>query len=115
MALSERQLVYLIEAPTFLAHPVQQALVELGAPASDAGRFLRQLRSQGVTHLLVRHAGDGGSAFAMLARALTDAGCANRLATLDTRTFASRTLPTLDAATGHADVLALTPNECPLT
>ena len=114
LALTDRQLVYLIEAPTFLAHPVQQALVDLAAPASDPNRFLRQLRSQAVTHLLVSHASDGGSPFAMLARALEDAGCANRLATLDTRTFASRTLPALSAATGRADVLGLTPNECPL-
>ncbi|MDP6604618.1 MAG: hypothetical protein QGG17_10540, partial [Rhodospirillales bacterium] len=115
LALTERQLTYVIEAPTFLAHPVQQALVELATPAPDASRFLRQLRSQGVTHLLVGHASDGRSAFARGARALEGVGCAMRLATLETRTFASRTLPGLGSGTGRADVLALTPNECPLT
>ncbi len=115
LALTERQLIYVIEAPTFLAHPVQQALVELATPAPDAGRFLRELRSQGVTHLLVGHASDGRPTFAMLARALEDAGCATRLATLETRTFASRTLPGLGSGTGRADVLALTLNDCPLT
>ncbi len=115
LALTERQLVYLIEVPTFVAHPVQQALVDLATPARDAGRFFRQLRSQGVTHLLVRHSNDDRSAFTMLARTIEGAGCANRLATLETRTFASRTLPELISTTGRADVLALTANGCPLT
>jgi hypothetical protein len=114
VALAQRQLLYLIEGPTFLAHPTLQALVDLTPGAADPARFHSQLAGLGITHIAVRRRAAEASALERLTRALADRGCAHTVHRIEARSFASRTLPGLFADEARFEIVVPTPGTCPL-
>mgnify|MGYP004158465135 CR=1 FL=1 len=114
-----RQLTYHIDIPVLLAHPVQVAVVELRMTTQDPPRFLRQLRAQGITHLLapLRQAEmgtDWAGEPATFARNLVSAGCAEIISRFDTTNRPSRTISTSSATTYPVGVFKITNPSCPL-
>ena len=94
-------LTYLIDVPTYSAEVTNQILVDHSPRATDTGKFLAQLRAQGITHLLLVHGVDSeriidtGNEDLRLwtfAEILRQAGCLTIMKTFEVRTIPSRTL-----------------------
>ncbi len=105
-----RQYNYLLEVPYFSAHGTLQALIDVTPAAHDAARFLRQLRRQGVTHLLVAP----GSPAERLTRGLLEAGCASPVRAFEARRLDSRTLPGLRSQVRNLKLVVLDQRRCGL-
>ena len=91
-----RQLRYYIDIPVFFASPLSQSTVELRPEKTDARTLYRQLRSLGITHLLLATSkGLSGETYPVPYRLLAEAGCLTMLKHFDGRTIASRTLPAM--------------------
>ncbi len=88
---AQRELSYLLGAPTYFAHPYTQALVRLETPATDTASLARQLSHVSVTYLLLpeRDFQTGTALQRLVAK-----GCVRTLETFATRRLASRTLST---------------------
>ena len=108
----DRQLVYPIEIPVFDANPQTQALIELHPGGLDAQKFWKQLKSQGITHLLlnVEEQGDMTAALAMLEKA----GCARVAKRITASSFGSRTLSAANRVPTLMAIYALTSGQCRL-
>jgi len=93
-----RNYLYYLDVPYYYAHPAIQAMVNLSPGAADPGAFVDQLRRLGITHLLLpRHTGGSPSSLWRLSKMVEKAGCLVRIKSFSTRSFTSRTLPTLSA------------------
>jgi hypothetical protein len=101
-----REIVYLIDAPTFMAHPIYQMEVELRGPGSDPGRRWRQIRKKKLTHVLSIEGG--------FMETLERLGCAETLKKFQVPVLESRTLPTLRARQETWALIHLTPATCTL-
>jgi len=124
---TDNELGYLIDVPAYYAHADFQLLVDLRPQANDAGRFLGQLRSLGITHILVttgidpaenafRQTPNPGS-LQRLSHDLVAASCARIVATFPITRIASRTLRNLGlkpVTSEYGAVLALTRQGCRL-
>jgi 4-amino-4-deoxy-L-arabinose transferase-like glycosyltransferase len=117
---ADRQLQYYIDAPSYLAAPLLQNLVDLLPGGNDPRRFLREARALGVTHVLVvpslRDFASGerygnGVLPADLAALVAD-GCATVVHSDVVLLPPSRTLPTLALQTSSSDVVKLEPTAC---
>jgi 4-amino-4-deoxy-L-arabinose transferase-like glycosyltransferase len=110
----DRQLNYLFQVPVFYAHVTLDARVDVLPGADDPGRFLSQLRRQGVTHLLVSVAGaeSGPARGPLLWRALVEKGCAEPVRDFTTRTIGSRTLAAAATGEGRMRLIRLTGAPC---
>ena len=118
VALGQRQLLYLIDAPTFFAHPVNQALLDLSPSATEPKRYYAQVRGLGITHFALQRRGDAATSpdqttFERLTGLLRQSGCVQPVAKVDARAFASRTLPDLASGVATFDILTVTPQKCP--
>jgi hypothetical protein len=120
VALSSRQLLYLLDVPTYFAHPVNQALLDLSPSSAGPERFFSQVTRLGITHLAFQAKGEtatnGASdqpMFERLIGSLRRSGCVEPLEKVDARVFASRTLPDLAADVATFDILTVTPQRCP--
>ena len=117
IAISQRQLLYFIDVPTFFIHGIAVALVDTTTDNRDTGRFIAQLHAQQITHLLHVIAVDdptpqtGG--FIYLTQALVNAGCAHPIDEQTATMSASRTLA-LGSSERHAVILAIDYDRCPL-
>jgi hypothetical protein len=114
VALTERQLMYLIDRRAFHAHGAYQALLDLTPDAADPARLYAQFTALGITHVAVRHSAARASTLERLTQALAHMGCARAVKRVDAGTVASRTLPSLAAGVARFDVAVLTPDTCPL-
>jgi 4-amino-4-deoxy-L-arabinose transferase-like glycosyltransferase len=114
--ITERQIAYLIDVPTYGAFPRYQNLVNLRPGESDSKRFFAEIRRLGITHVLmapsladyaagVRHIWTNELGDYLLA--LQRAGCARVLYTTAMVAPVSRTVPTLGSGTVSSDVVAI--------
>lgn len=85
----DRELLYLINVPTFYAHPILQAQIDLAPQTSTLEKFLRQIRALGITHALTRRQNDISTKWF---DALLTAGCAVPIQSLASEGIASRAL-----------------------
>jgi hypothetical protein len=122
LLLTERQLVYHIEIPTYTAQPPFQHLVNLLPGGSTPRQFLGELNRLGITHILLvpslEDARNGkrhiwNDELAAYTVALADAGCARVVHSTQTTAMTSRTIPTFEIATVSADVVVID-STCPL-
>ena len=113
---SQRQLVYLLDTPTYYAHGIDTAEIDVGPNATDGDRLLRQLRRRGVTHMLqpVPDPNAPPQPFDRTVAGLVERGCLKLVQSLETATFSSRTFPPENAGTARMEVLAVDPAACPL-
>ena len=113
---NDREILYFIDIPIYLAHPAHQALIDVLPMARDPARFLHQIRDLGITHILYRHPPQGvpepTSGFYGLTRAIVRRGCAEVVKSATAHRFASRTLPSLLTDTHRAEVLRLKTGNC---
>lgn len=89
----QRQLIYLFDRDVFYYHMLDQAQISLGVAGDDPEKAFRQLRTQGITHVLART--DGTLDLTSVAGAmdiLVERGCAIRSRELIGAAFSSRTL-----------------------
>lgn len=122
--LVERELVFHITVPSHYSPPTEDGRIRLSDPVPVLPEFLRQLRAQGITHVLVYSITPSQPPFMQWERTgwdgrvaeLVDAGCASVQAELDSPVpFASRTLRTPGAtATIKHYVIALSRLPCAL-
>lgn len=122
IAFTNRQLAYLIERPAFTMHPHIQVVIDARESTGDDAQFIRQVRSQDITHLLLlahRHIVDEvsseTSAFAEMIGRLNASGCLVRQVTIDTTEFSSRTLRQFGNPTRKSSdaVFKVVPEACP--
>ena len=112
--LTIRNLNYLIDIPIYYAHFAGEALIDIRPAAYDPPRFYRQLRKQGITHLLVTEENPpaGTPAYGRQWRGLTRMGCTETIKRLKINSFASRTLPTLSKGERSILILGLKDRTC---
>jgi len=122
IAFMNRQLAYLIERPAFSMHPHIQVVIDARVTAGDGARFVRQVRGQGVTHLLLPahsyvsdYPSSEGLAFRNMIGRLRASGCLASVAEIDTVGISSRTLSQFGAKTGRSKdaVFRLVLTKCP--
>jgi hypothetical protein len=108
-----RNLIYLFDVPTFYAHEVQEARVDISRMASDPVRYLQQLHAQGITHVLAT-AGtpDSIPKGVNLWQTLASSGCLQPVKLFDVEVFQSRTLPALGRANEQWELLRLDEPSC---
>ena len=112
--LTIRNLNYLTDIPIYYAHFVQEALIDIRPTFYDPARFYRQLREQGITHLLVTEDNPPAdpTEYSVQWRGLMRMGCTDTLNRLNIDNFASRTLPTLPKGGRTNLVLKLKDRTC---
>ena len=122
---TERELVYAIDVPVFLAHSDLQTQVELSPLANDPARFARQVRALGITHFLLARGVDAAGNIATespkaarierFANALRHANCLDLAAVFPSRRISSRALTTIGiwpTSTGYGAVYRLRETPC---
>ena len=108
-----RQLKYFIEIPFFFGSPLYQSAVELRPGKSDTRTLYRQLRSVGITHMLiVSGTGKKGTTYRDPFGLLERAGCLVRLKRFEGKKMPSRTLPALVSGRQAFDLLQLGDEGC---
>jgi hypothetical protein len=108
-----RQLRYYLDIPVFFGSSLYQSAVELRQEKTNARTLYRQLRSLGVTHMLVAMSnGGGGETYPAPYNLLHRAGCLERLKHFDGKTVGSRTLPAMSSVPQALDVLRFKDEDC---
>jgi len=110
--IDQRQLVYLIDVPVFYGHFLAQKLIDISPAARDPALFWRQLRGQGVTHMLIPDAPPESAAaledfkhrLPLFGR-LYEAGCLAAVHTVAAEMFGSRTRTYLSTAPDQKSLL----------
>jgi 4-amino-4-deoxy-L-arabinose transferase-like glycosyltransferase len=118
----QRQLIYLSDVPVFYGHYLAQTLIDISPAADDPALLWRQLRNQGVTHLLIAGPPPETEAVpAELTRSLPlhgqlyRAACIHAVQTIAAETFKSRTRAFLITAPDQSSdfhVARLDPENC---
>ncbi|MBL6932441.1 MAG: glycosyltransferase family 39 protein [Rhodospirillales bacterium] len=113
-----RELNYLIDAPSFYAHPSNEVLVDIRHDAENAQLYFRQLQNLGVTHILTLNIQNdrpttqeeslGGGQW----RALFDAGCVKVDASVPYRPILSRSLNITSPIKGRQLILKIVTSTC---
>jgi 4-amino-4-deoxy-L-arabinose transferase-like glycosyltransferase len=120
---TERQLVYHLDVPSFTASERYEYLVDLVPGSSDPRRFLAEISRLGITHILVapglsdyaagmRHFGT--TALVGYTAALVAAGCGSVVHSEIMTAPRSRTVPTLEGNSVSSDVVAVDTAHCRL-
>jgi hypothetical protein len=115
--LYNRQLIYLIDVPTFYGHELDDALINDLQSADDPARLLGQFRAQGVTHLLVSPPRNDADPMRgdTLWQALVEPGCLVHRRDFTTLLISSRTLaPGRDRHESVISLYELSRNGCRL-
>lgn len=109
----QRPLQYFFEIPFFFDSPLYQSTVELRPGKSDTRTLYRQLRSVGITHmLLVSGIEKKGATYRAPFDLLERAGCLVRLKRFEGKKLPSRTLPALGSSRQAFDLLRLGDEGC---
>jgi hypothetical protein len=120
---TERQLVYYLDVPSFTASERYQYLVDLVPGSSDPRRFLAEIGRLGITHILAAPGladfarGDrhfGTAALLDYTTALVAADCGAVVHSDVMTAPRSRTVPTLYANSVSSDVVEVNAASCPL-
>ena len=85
----DRELLYLLNVPTFYAHPILQVQIDLVPSTSTLEKFARQTEALGITHVLTRRQNKVSTKWF---DALRNAGCAVSIQSIATAGIPSRTL-----------------------
>ena len=108
---TERQLAFLIEIPSFMLHPHEQATIDVRPTNGNEKKFINQSRQQGLTHLLLAKSWVNslkpptkGKPFNIMLKRLVNQGCLKRLKTFASKQFASRTLSGFGGSVGRAEM-----------
>jgi hypothetical protein len=121
--LTERQLVYHLDVPSFTASERYEYVVDLVPGSSDPKRFLAEIGRLGITHRLVAPsladyaAGErhfGTTALVAYTSALVAAGCGTVVHSEVMNAPRSRTVPTLESNSVTSDVVAVDTTHCHL-
>jgi hypothetical protein len=108
-----RPLRYFFEIPFFFGSPLYQSAIELRPGKSDTRTLYRQLRSVGITHmLLVSGIGEKGPTYRAPYDLLERAGCLVRLKRFEGKKLSSRTLPALGSSRRAFDLLQFGDEGC---
>ena len=108
-----RQLRYYLDIPVFFASSIYQAAVELQPEKTNARTLYRQLRAQGITHMLLDTIKkEGGQFYSAPFGFLHRAGCLERLKRFDGKKIGSRTLPAMSSVPQTLDVLRIKDKDC---
>ena len=111
--LGERQLFYFLNVPYLFASPHTQAVIDLGEKQLAARLFYRQLKTAGITHVLVNSAiGGKGTKYFQPFQRLNNKGCLELIKGFDAFDIYSRTLPGVVSATMSFDLLKLKDDDC---
>jgi len=112
--LTIRNLNYLIDIPIYYGHFAGEVLIDNRPAVYDPARFYRQLRNQGITHLLVAEEvpPTGPAATGPQWRGLMQMGCAETIKRLKVGIFESRTLPALSKGERWDLILRLKDRTC---
>ncbi|MDA1091604.1 MAG: glycosyltransferase family 39 protein, partial [Proteobacteria bacterium] len=111
--ISFRQIQYYLNVPVFYASPLAQSTVELLPKKTSAQKLYRQLRSQGVTHMLLTpRSGKTGKSYPLPYEPLYQTGCLEMLRHFEGNAIGSRTLPTMNSNPLPLDVLRLKGEGC---
>lgn len=112
----ERQLNYFLKPKYLFAHPRFSAEVEVHDRVPSYAAFLKQLRRAGITHILFPSDPGWQTAapieLTRLTAGLYQQGCAQIVATVTVRGFASRTIKDLGDAESSFTIVSL-PDNCP--
>ena len=109
----ERQLRYYLKVPNLFGTTLNMSGIDLRPEVADVLSLYKQLRKNGITHLLLpREATSVGSSYSRPLDLLDRIGCLKRLKRLEGRTVQSRTLPTLLSYDIALDVLRLEDEKC---
>ncbi|NQU57170.1 MAG: hypothetical protein HQ513_08040 [Rhodospirillales bacterium] len=113
-----RQLNYLINVPSYYAHPSNEVFVDIRSDAGNPGRYYRQLQDRGITHILTssppmdRPATKVESSGAGQWRALLAAGCMQEINRLPYRSIRSRSLNASGPIAGWQSIVKLGSATC---
>ncbi len=110
-----RQMIYLIDVPTFYAQTAQQAVIELRPDNLDAGRLWRQLRSLGITYILDETPSGAPivpGIWNYTIRDLAKQGCLEQRIRFKTPVYTSRTLPSYNYSRREMVLWRMVPNAC---
>lgn len=108
-----RNLIYLFEVPVYYGHVVNDARVDIMIGTRNPSRYLAQLRSVGVTHILIDGDGDSGADDGVSQwRSLVALGCVDQVKTFSIATFGSRTLPDLNQGQDSYALYRINPDAC---
>ncbi len=106
-----RQYNYLLDVPYFFANTYAQKIVDLSPGRRDPRRFLRQIKAEGVTHLIFSP--NDGSSLGRYIETLKDAGCLKTVRRFDNvAVFPSRTLRAGPRRTEPVNLYELTAVDC---
>lgn len=115
-----RQLNYLLDVGYYFVHPSFQALVDVGSWPLPPGRFLKQARRLGISHVLTSPLADlavsktQASGLNAVAPALHAAGCIEPGPVIEVSNLVSRALPTTRVLSERIQVLRLRGEGCGL-
>ena len=112
--LTDRQVFYYLKVPYFFGSPNVQALVELREGRVQKKPLYLQLRSVGVTHVLLKYGLKSSEILTVKPwQALKEMGCLVSLKKFKLRTFKSRTLPELSINYTNSEVFKFNDQKCP--
>lgn len=112
--LSERQLFYYLQVPYYYGSPNVQAKVELRPGRVQPRNLYRQLKSVGVTHVLLRHGVLLNNSPKQLPwHVLKETGCMVPQKNFYFKSFKSRTLPGLNSAFVKFIIFRFQDRKCP--
>jgi hypothetical protein len=112
--LSNRQILYYLKVPYFFGSPNVQALVELRQGRVHQKSLYLQLKSVGVTHVLLQYGlSPSGTLKEKPWQALQEMGCLIPLKKFKLRIFKSRTLPGLRISNMEFGVFKFNDPKCP--
>ncbi|MDA1089169.1 MAG: glycosyltransferase family 39 protein [Proteobacteria bacterium] len=111
--ITQRQLRYYLSVPNFFGTSFLQAAVEMNPNKTNAQKFYRQIRSIGITHLLLTHDENAETgAYPQPMNSLHQAGCLTPLKRFQGQKLQSRSLPGLLSNPITLDVLKLEDEGC---
>ena len=114
--MTERHLLYLVQAPAVVLHPATAPVMEIRDGRVAAGPFYARARALGLTHIVDEH-GEESPEPATFTHALVrlgEHGCLEREAAFQVRRFHSLTLRTARMEPVNKVIWRLTPEACAL-
>ena len=117
LLLTERQFTYLADIPVFYGLGGTQAVIEMHPGARNIGRFWKQLREQGISHVLKNEPQVGQPitvSFVFLVNGLMEKGCATIRKSFELRKISSRALQSFSEKSVKFQIVQLN-RTCDLT